>query len=129
MMHKNFVAPDAMPGETMQFSTRYQRFGGLCMLFFLACTPARPRRSSYASPGSCQMVCKTYAYCNEKRPTSTQRTPQACQQECQHIFGHQGVEDGETLRELEDLSCPKLLRFIEGPTDNSKTKQSSDIEL
>ena len=61
--------------------------------------------------GSCEVACDHYEYCKETRDPARE---QACLSECRTIFSEDGKVDGDSLRQLEELSCRQLLSFIEG---------------
>lgn len=71
-----------------------------------------PRRDLRSEPGTCEIACDHYEYC--KGAPDAQRE-QACLTDCRTIFSEDGHVDGDSLRQLEELSCSQLLSFIEGP--------------
>ncbi len=67
--------------------------------------------SALEQPGSCDGACAHYSEC---RGDDDGALESLCLAECQGIFVTDGVTDGETLREFEELDCPDAVAFIEG---------------
>mgnify|MGYP003631636259 CR=1 FL=1 len=72
---------------------------------------ATHNRAPPSEVGSCEVACEHYEYCKGAHDAAREN---ACLSECRNIFSEDGQVDGDSLRQLEGLSCRQLLSFIEG---------------
>ncbi|MCP4444946.1 MAG: hypothetical protein GY811_06315 [Myxococcales bacterium] len=103
-MHPYFSATTSLPAAVL---------AGILAASSFACGPglANSRRGNGETVGSCEVACDHYEYC---KGTPDAAREQACLTECRTIFSEDGVVDGDSLAQLEELNCRQLLSFIEG---------------